>query len=103
MEEKELRKLAADIYEGKVFTSSQCKANDIPFVFLPIGLGALSDKTKEELENLGLIYEYISAAGPRCINGNPTFFSMRTLTIEELETLNTYYSEYDELKKNWER
>jgi len=31
------------------------------------------------LQNIGVIYEYISKAGPRSINGYPCFFSFRIL------------------------
>jgi len=33
----------------------------------------------------GLIYEYLSEAGPRSINGMPSFFSMRMLSKADAE------------------
>jgi len=35
------------------------------------------------LQNYGVIYEHLSKAGPRSINGNPCFFSCRILSVSD--------------------
>lgn len=100
----ELRKLAMDIHDGKVFTSGNIQnPSDLPMVFMVIALGGFANLSKEEAENIGLIYEYMDKAGPRSINGNPCFMSCRTLTKKETERLNQYYLAYKGLKDQFNK
>lgn len=96
---EEIKKLAVDIAEGKVFTSAQIEnVEDYPMIFLPLILGALKDKSKEDLQKIGLMYEYIDKAMPRSINGYPIFSSFNLLSQEEFKILNAYYVDYIKLK-----
>jgi hypothetical protein len=79
----ELRLLAVDICEMKVFTDRYCPPHELPRIFMPIALGGLSDWTKEEAEQIGMIYEYYSEAGPGSVNGFPHFMSFRMLGKED--------------------
>lgn len=80
--EEELKKLAVDIVEGSVFSNLHHMKDmkDLEMVFMPIALGAFSEFTEEELKDVGLIYEYLDKAGPRSVNGMPSFFSFRFLS-----------------------
>ncbi len=52
----------------------------------------MDKQTIEEMrETTGLIFEYLDQAGPRAINGQPTFFSMQTLTKDETKKMIEYY------------
>ena len=95
---KDLKKLAEDICEGRVFTQDHVKSpEDLPMVFLPLILGALKGKK----EDVAFIYEYISERMPRSINGYPIFGSFHCLSKEELKELNIYYQEYRKFKEQW--
>lgn len=99
----ELKQLAADIYDNKVFTDRHIRGggNDLQMIFLPIALGAFSDMKKKEREKVSLIYEYISKAGPRSINGYPIFMSVNYLTKEEHNRMNTFYEAYKQIKDSF--
>jgi hypothetical protein len=61
----------------------------------------------EELKKLQeekplLIYEYLSEAGPRSINGYPNFFSFKYLIQEEYDIFIKHYKEIQESMKKLE-
>ncbi len=99
-----LRQLAADIADDKIFTHRHIpeqQSEMIPRVFMPIALGAFKDYTKEQMEDIGLIYEYYSDAGPRGINGYPCFFSFRILSVEETKRMHYFYEIYVSMKETF--
>jgi len=61
----------------------------LPSIFMLIPLGAFAEYEKEELEQIGIIYEYISEAGPWAVNGYPSFFSLRVMHKEDWERSKT--------------
>ena len=76
----ELKELAIGIHAGSIFTDRHLHDQSaLPMVFMPLVLGALKDKSVDDIKSIGLIYERIDAAGPRSINGYPCFTSMRLL------------------------
>jgi len=77
---KQLEEIAQGIYNGEIFTDRHCSAVEIPIVFMPIALMTTEQWDKIITSDAGMIYEYLHAAGPRGINGNPCFFSMKLLT-----------------------
>ena len=85
MEEQGLRQLAMDIIEGKVFGTwgipESESPNTIGMIFMPLILGAKVD------EGTAHVYEYMSEAGPRSINGYPIFFSCRMLSKTDADAL----------------
>ena len=86
MDSKEIRQLAKDVCEGKVFGTwniSEGETNNIPLVFIPI---ALMEKGSIP-EGAVHVYEYFDKAGPRSINGMPIFFSCHFLFKEDAELL----------------
>lgn len=95
---EELKQIAMDIYDQKVFIDRYCRPEEIGMVFMPIILGCFKDQDKEYLEDIGLIYEYYSEAGPRGINGKPTFTSLKLLSKGDTNIMFDYYNEYKELK-----
>lgn len=142
----ELKEIAKDIYNGKIYTDRHCQnPNDIMSIFMPLifmgpnkptvpkhpnpntGIenkrdNVLYDLIQKDLdqveyeknvvlyelekkdydkylESIGLIYEYISQSGPICVNGCPTFMSIRFLNKDDTERMFEYYNKYDELRK----
>lgn len=76
-----LTQLAIDIESGKVFTDWHCRdVEDIRTVFMPLMFGTLKGY---DLGSIGMIYEYMSEAGPMAVNNMPTFFSMRMLNKQD--------------------
>lgn len=84
--DEELREFVLAYCDGRVFTSLQIsKDRDIGLVFMPLALGALHNVTDQYAASIGLIYEYLSKAGPSSINGMPVFFSCRLLHRDDCE------------------
>jgi len=51
------------------------------------------------IEGIGMIYEYISEAGPRSINGNPIFYSLKILSKTDCDKMFEYYNQYKEIRE----
>lgn len=85
---EEIKALALDLITNKLFTDRHIENDQmIPTVFMPIALGAFQEVDNEELEKLGLIYEHLDKAGPRSINGLPSFMSMQYLSKDDAKRL----------------
>ncbi len=98
----ELKEIAKDLWAGKIFsdrhiTSLKDSPNMLGMVFMPIVF--MDSETKKQLSDfkVNFIYEYLDKAGPRAINGMPTFFSCRTLTEPETKKMFEYYEKFKEL------
>jgi len=89
MEETELRQLALDIADGKVFGSWSLWGTQhlLQIVFMPLAFMSREDLEAMTEKKVVHLYEYLSEAGPRCINGYPIFTSFRTITEKEWEWL----------------
>jgi len=77
----ELKQLAIDLAQGRIFTDRDIRdPSMLGVVFMPLIF--MDEKLVKELkaEPPGLVYEYLSAAGSRSINGMPCFFSCRMLS-----------------------
>lgn len=89
--EQELRQLAIDIHEGKVFGSWNVHQHDnnlLPNIFM-----VLIFLESEPPANAGHVYEYLAKANQMGINGYPTFFSLNWLAKEDVEPLMTLINE----------
>lgn len=96
--ENDLRKLAIDIIDGLVWTDR----NDV-ISFRAIMRLAFdgSPETGGKLLRSGMVYEYMSEAGPMAINGCPMFMSFRLLAEEDLGMLLDLIAKQVELRKNF--
>lgn len=77
---QELKSLAFDITEGRVFGTwnmSDAQLKNVPLVFMPVAFGGMPPGCAMH------IYEYVDKAGPRSINGMPQFFSYRFITRDD--------------------
>lgn len=94
----DLKKLALDIVDGKIFGSWMVgRAADIPMAFMILnfmGKGTLG-------ANVAEIYEYYSKAGPRGVNGMPCFFSCCLLAREDIEPLQGYIESIQEFRASF--
>ena len=83
--EDDMKTLARDWVEGRVFTNRDIKEdNMIRSVFMLIGLGGFGDV---DTSKIGMIYEYLSEAGERSVNGYPMFMSVRFVHKEDMKPL----------------
>lgn len=77
--DEELRKLAVDWVEGRIFTSLDIPPGELEQmltkVFLLLGLGAFSDWPKKKINDIGILYEYMANRGHRSVNGFPQFIT----------------------------
>ena len=53
----------------------------------------------EYINNIGMIYEYYTEAGPRGINGNPIFYSCRFLSKSDCDKMIEFYNIYKEKRE----
>ena len=95
----EINALAEDIYRDRVFTSDQLRQGDLnmlPVIFVPL---VFADKKIIELmqkDAPGMIYEHLSEAGPRSVNGYPTFFSFHIVSQEDAKKV---WEKFEQIKK----
>jgi hypothetical protein len=54
---------------------------------------------EQYLPTIGLVYEYISQAGPMCVNGGPVFMSLRLLNKDDSAKMFDYYNQYKEARE----
>ena len=94
-----LRELALDIVEGKVFGSwlLHNPERELSMVFM-----VLFFAKKEDLpSDIGAIYEYIDRASKQSINGMPIFYSCRFLTMQQYKDVCDYVKEAREYRKSF--
>jgi len=105
--DEELRVLARDRVEGRIFTDQDCPKELITSCFMVAALGGLTEivrYTKEHPnspDRLGLVYEYMTEAGERGVNGYPMFMSLRVLNAADREKINVYIDEYISLQRQF--
>ncbi|KKM86695.1 hypothetical protein LCGC14_1276410 [marine sediment metagenome] len=82
---EEITELARDSVTNLVFITNSQDGINLSFGLV---LSLLLPKAHERyIESIGAVYEYISKAGPRSINGMPMFTSVRFLHIEDMPLL----------------
>ena len=101
---EELVEIAIGIAEGKIFCSAQIHPDDqaslLQSVFLPFAFMTLEHRQSLIDNKIAVFYEYLSEAGPRSVNGYPSFFSLKTLNETEWKFVTSKIKECDEMKDN---
>lgn len=104
--DEDLKQLALDIVAGHVFTSNHMKVEEIDAglmrcVFMPLVF--LDEEGHKEMADAQIcfLYEYYSKAGPRGVNGYPTFFSMSVLDREDADRLRVYGLQAQKMMKGF--
>jgi hypothetical protein len=97
MTDAELKKLAVDIVDQKVFGSWMAPDSLIANIFIPLRKGG-SDMVPEDVSCL---YEYMDKATGMLAHGYPTFFSFKFFTNEERERLVPMIERYRAIKKEF--
>jgi len=82
----ELKDFVLRYIGGNIFTDRHIpKGQDslMGSVFMPLALGGFADRSNKELENVGVIWEDMSKAGPSSINGMPIFLSLHAMNTSD--------------------
>lgn len=98
-EDQDLRQLALDIAEGKVFTNQDCPQELLGACFMVVGLGGFAGWTQEELATVGLMYEYYSRAMGGGINGYPVFSSCQFVHSSQMQQIVDLVTQAQEARK----
>lgn len=98
MEEKELKQLAIDISENKVFGTfhmNESEMSNMSYVFMPLVF--MKEEQKQAMIDKKVVhfYEYYDKAGPRSVNGMPCFFSMSHINQDNWKKIVKYIKEYE--------
>lgn len=91
--EVELKTIARDLLAGTIFTDRHLREHDSDLlgnIFMPLLFMKHEDSVAMAKTAPGLIFEYISKAGSRSINGYPIFFSFATLSQEQTKRVFAY-------------
>ena len=101
----ELKKIAADKKKKKVFTDRFVRfPSELPMIFLPL-IFMDTEMALNFANDLGMIFEYYSEAGPGSYNGYPIFMSLERLDRKDSDRLIGFYDEYkamqDKIKTEW--
>lgn len=92
--EAELRQLALDVADGKVYTDRHGEDAIESFRML----FALMSGRPKHLEQWGMVYEYLDKAGSRAINGRPSFFSCKILHVDDVPLFLDFYRQARDLR-----
>ena len=145
-DEKDLKKIARDLYDGRIYTDRHCNQHEIMSRFMPLMFMGPQPPTaphhpnskdsvennrdnaiydiiqrdndqkeyeenlkwyeiemkyykEEQLESIGLIYEYMDKAGPMAMNGGPMFISMHLLNKEDTDKMFSFYENFKKLRE----
>lgn len=88
LDKEAFKKLVIDFDGNLIFSDRHVPERDshlIQNIFMPLAFGF--NYPKEELEKIGMIYEYLDQASPRGVNGYPTFLSFRILNVPDTTRL----------------
>ena len=89
--DEELKELYLGLREGRIFCDRNIHRSEqkqmTPSVFMGLALGGPGLWRRLKLSQADLLYEEMSKAGPRSINGYPIFFSMKMLNRADTKRL----------------
>jgi len=91
--DEELKKIGEDLHAGRIFSDQHIEnPEDLKMVFMVLALADADFFKKMQEDEISFIYEYIDKAGPRSINGMPSFLSHHALTKAETAKMFEYYN-----------
>ena len=97
---EEIKQLAIDFRAGKIFSDRHLQnPEDVSMVFMVLMF--LDEAAIDELKANppAMIYEYLSEAGPRSVNGYPCFMSHKYLSKEDFEAMRDTVKKLEEAEK----
>lgn len=88
--DKEIKELALAVHAGSAFGTwsiPEHSRNMTTSVFMTLLFMGSIDRKRMKRDGIVHVYEFLSEAGPRSINGMPSFMSHRTLNGEDTNRL----------------
>lgn len=101
MTEPELKQLAIDVVEGRVFGSWTLPEQDqhlLAAIFLPLAFKDASGKLPDDVWG---VYEYLDKAKKQKVREYPGFTTCKFLTQKDCEGLNPLIQQYADFKKSF--
>lgn len=99
MTEAELREYVDAFLSGRIWDFHHAPdGQDGLMPFMVLRLGGLPEGW--DPKNVGTVYEYIDKAGPRSVNGMPTFFSCRIMHTADWEIARATIAREVERRRN---
>lgn len=99
--EEKVKEIALGIDAGQIYTNWHLPdQGEMSSVFMPLGLGALDNLSQGELNDVGMVFEYLEKQAPRSINGMPVFFSMHLVNMEDAGKIRGYLEKIGQAKNN---
>jgi hypothetical protein len=96
----ELKQLAIDYVEGKIYTSIGIQnPMDLRLVFMPLTF--MNQEQLAVMDDVGMLFEYLTEAAPGSINGKPIFMSCSMLTKEDTERFADFVNRYLDFRKSF--
>lgn len=95
MTHQDLKILAKDFVDGKVFLSTDPEEISRHFMVM------MFIDAKELPNDLSAVFEYYAEAGPIGLNGKPLFMTARLLLKSDLDQLRIMVDNYKEMVKEW--
>ena len=91
MSEEDLRAFVLGLCDGKIWTSNHNNGQGIDAFSMMLMFK--NPPPREYTEKIGLLWEWLDKAGPRAVNNQPSFFSMRILHIDDWNRAFAAYQE----------
>src|SRR5688500_15846561 len=83
MSSKDMKEFILGVCDGKIFTDRHTRSDhEIGLVFMVFALSG-PDQLGIDINDVGCVWEWLSEAGPRSINGMPCFFSCRFMNKKD--------------------
>lgn len=96
--EEDLRQFVLAWTGHQVYSHLHCPPNAMSVVFMCMSL--MPPMPEDYIDKVGLIYEYMDRAGPRAINGQPTFFSHRVMHVDDWKRVRPVIEAEEDRRKN---
>ena len=102
--EEDMRKIASDLHAGIIFSDRHLSPlefeRDMGLIFMPIMFWDKAMKDKVLADPPGMVFEYLSKASPRSVNGKPTFFSCHLVSQKDTKRIFEYLEDIVEAEKS---
>ena len=101
MSDEDLKAFVLGMCDGKIFTMNDAPPDLVPMCFLPLMFNQEA-LPKEVLDRIGMVWEWMSEAGPRGVNNLPIFTSCRLMHKIDWERAHSAILKELERRKNIE-
>lgn len=105
MSDAQIKKLVVDVHGGSVFCDwmipEEERERAMMYVFVVLVMMDKEQRDQFLSQEPAMIYEYLEEAGPRTVNGLPTFFSLSYLNKADYTAFRQEFTKYLELQREF--